>query len=79
MGNVGRPKLLNPQTKRFEMRLTDSEFKKIENISKKLKISKREAILRGIDLLITNKPKIYRSQLHKNNPVKQNAPGIVED
>ena len=53
---VGRPKLLNPQSKRFEMRLTDSEFQKIEKISKKLKISKREALLQGIDLLEKNKP-----------------------
>ena len=56
---VGRPKLLNPQSKRFEMRLTDSEFQKIEKISKKLKISKREALLRGIDLLEKNKPKKF--------------------
>lgn len=59
---VGRPKLLNPQSKRFEMRLTDSEFQKIEKISKKLKISKREAILRGIDLLEKNKPRRIASR-----------------
>ena len=56
---VGRHKLLNPQSKRFEMRLTDSEFQKIEKISKKLKISKREALMLGIDLLEKNKPKKF--------------------
>ena len=54
---VGRPKLLNQQSKRFEMRLIDLGFKKIEKISKKLKISKTEAILQGIDLLIHHNPK----------------------
>ena len=59
---VGRPKLLNPQSKRFEMRLTDSEFQKIETVSKKLKISKREAVLQGIDLLIHHRPKRIASR-----------------
>ena len=71
---VGRPKLLNPQSRRFEMRLTDSEFFKIANIADKLKISKREAILRGIDLLINHKPKKYKSFAKSKTT---NEPGVV--
>ena len=56
----GRPKLENPRFKRIECRVSEIEFQKIEKICEKLKISKTEAILRGIDLLIAYKPKRYR-------------------
>ena len=38
---------------------SQSHYEGIEKISKKLKISKREALLRGIDLLEKNKPKKF--------------------
>ena len=79
MGIMGRPKLEIARTVDIHLRVTNFEAEKISKIAEKLQITKTEAILRGIDLLITHKPKIYRSQLHKNNPVKQKAPGIVED
>ena len=58
---AGRPKAEIVQSKRFEMRLTEIEAEKFEKISKKLAISKREAILRGIDCLsITSRKFIVR-------------------
>ena len=41
--------------------ISRSSEKIIEKISKKLGISKTEAVVRGIDLLINNKPKKYKS------------------
>ena len=65
---MGRPKAEIPRQKAVTIRMTKFEFQKIEKICEKLKISKTEAILHGIDLLINHKPKIYRSQLNKNKP-----------
>ena len=61
----GRPKLEIAKTRAVTIRVTDFEFQKIERICEKLKISKSEAILRGIDLLKKNKPKITRSQFNQ--------------
>lgn len=54
---MGRPKLEIARTKDVHIRLTQFEFEKIERIAKKKEISKTEAILQGIDLLIHYKPK----------------------
>ena len=62
---MGRPKLEIAKTRVVTVRVTDFEFQKIERICEKLKISKSEAILRGIDLLKKNKPKITRSQFNQ--------------
>lgn len=72
----GRPKLEIAKTRAVTVRVTDFEFQKIERICEKLKISKSEAILRGIDLLIAHKPKRYKS--FAKNPGK-NEPGIVRE
>ena len=70
----GRPKLENPRFKRIECRVSEIEFQKIEKICEKLKISKTEAILRGIDLLINYKPKKYKSFAKSKTT---NEPGTV--
>ena len=54
---MGRPKLEITRTKDVHIRLTQFEFEKLERIAKKKEISKTEAILQGIDLLIHYKPK----------------------
>ena len=54
---MGRPKLEIARTKDVHIRLTQIEFEKLERIAKKKEISKTEAILQGIDLLIHYKPK----------------------
>ena len=37
LAKIGRPKSLNPKNKRLEIRLTEEEYKKIEDCSKYLK------------------------------------------
>ena len=54
---VGRPKAKIPRSERLDLRLTKFELQKINKIAKKKNITKTEAILQGIDLLIHNKPK----------------------
>jgi len=53
---MGRPKAEIPRKKHLSLRLTDFEFQKISRIAKEKKISKTEALLQGIDLLIAHKP-----------------------
>ena len=48
LAKIGRPKSLNPKNKRREIRLTEEEYKKIEDCSKYLKKSRAETILEGI-------------------------------
>ena len=57
---MGRPKAEIPRQKAVTIRMTDFEFEKISKIAQKLGITKTEAILRGIDLLINYKPKKYK-------------------
>ena len=71
---MGRPRAEIPRKKAVTIRMTDFEFQKIENICEKLKISKTEAILRGIDLLINYKPKKYKSFAKSKTT---NEPGTV--
>ena len=54
---AGRPKLEIPRNKIINIRVTEFEFEKISLIAQKKNISKTEAILQGIDLLIHHKPK----------------------
>ncbi len=75
MGNVGRPKLEIARNRVVTVRLTDFEFQKIEKISKKLGISKTEAVVRGINLLERDKPKKFKN-LSGNN--KKISSGVEE-
>lgn len=61
MRNVGRPKLEIARNRVVTIRVTDFEFEKISKIAQKKNITKTEAILQGIDLLIHHKPKKYKS------------------
>ena len=74
----GRPKLEIARTERVHVRLTKSELEDLEKICEKLKISKTEAVIRGIKLLKNPpKQKIYRS-LNKN-PQKHSEGVTIED
>ena len=74
----GRPKLEISRTRAVTIRVTEQEFEEISNLAKKLKISKTEAILRGIKLLKNPpKQKIYKS-LNKN-PKKHSQGVFFED
>ena len=72
----GRPKLEIARTRAVTIRVTEFEFEKISKIAQKKNISKTEAILQGIDLLIAHKPKRYKS--FAKNP-GQNEPGVVRE
>ena len=58
----GRPKLEIPRSERLNLRLTKFELEKISRIAQKKNISRTEAILQGIDLLIHHKPKKIASR-----------------
>ena len=75
MGNVGRPKLEISRTRVVTIRVTDFEFEKISKIAEKKNITKTEAILQGIDLLIAHKPKKFKN-LKKNH---SNDLSVVDD
>ena len=71
----GRPKAEVPRKKRLDLRLTDFEFEKISKIAEKKNITKTEAILQGIDLLIAHKPKKFKN-LNKHH---SNDLSVVDD
>ena len=59
---MGRPKLEIARTERLGLRLTKFELEKIERIAKQKNLTKTDAILQGIDLLIHYKPKKIASR-----------------
>ena len=59
---VGRPKLEIARTENLHLRLTKIEAEKISKIAEKKNITKTEAVLQGIDLLIHYKPKRIASR-----------------
>ena len=59
---MGRPKLEIPRNESLHLRLTKFELEKISKIAEKKNITKTEAILQGIDLLIHHKPKRIASR-----------------
>ena len=78
---LGRPKLDNPHNRRLEIRLSEEQFQEICQVAEKNKISRTEAILRGIKLL-KNPPRqiITRSQLPGFVPKKipKHSEGVEE-
>ena len=54
---MGRPKNEIERSERLTLRLSKFELQKISRIAKEKNISRTEAILQGIDLLIHHKPK----------------------
>ena len=79
---MGRPKAEKVKEKYLNMRLTNEEFEEICKVAEKLKISKTEAVMRGIKLL-KNPPRqiITRSQLPNFKPKKipKYSEGIIDD
>ena len=56
---MGRPKLEIPRDEKLTLRLSKFELEKISKIAEKKNITRTEAILQGIDLLIAHKPKKF--------------------
>ena len=73
---AGRPKAANPKKNILAVRLTDAEFAEIEKVAKNLKITKTEAVLRGIKNLSQVQPVYYRHQMPNFKP--QKIPKISE-
>ena len=59
---MGRPKNLIERNESLHLRLTKFELEKISKIAEQKNISRTEAILQGIDLLIHHKPKKIASR-----------------
>ena len=67
---MGRPKKENSKSKGLYIKLTVAEFEEIEKVAKNLKITKTEAILRGIKNLSQVQPVYYRHQMPNFKPKK---------
>ena len=59
---MGRPTNEITRLKQLNIRLTNFEYEKISKIAEKKNITKTDAILQGIDLLIHHKPKKIASR-----------------
>ena len=59
---MGRPRNEITRLKQLNIRLTNFEYEKISKIAEKKNITKTDAILQGIDLLIHHKPKKIASR-----------------
>lgn len=55
MSPAGRPKAVNPKSKRFSIRLDQETEERLEQYCKEHAITKGEAIRRGIHLLLRQK------------------------
>ena len=71
---MARPKNEIERSERLNLRLTKLEYEKISKIAEKKNITKTEALLQGIDLLIAYKPKKYKSFAKSKTT---NEPGTV--
>ena len=78
---MGRPKAENPKKNVIAIRLTDSELVEIETLLKKLKISKKDAFMRGIREIAKPQQVYYRSQMPNFKPKKipKHSEGIIEE
>ena len=79
--NVGRPKVEYVRSKQLNIRVSEIEFEEITKLAEKLKISKTEAILRGIKLLKNPpRPILTRSQVQiKNKKPRLILPQLPSD
>ena len=79
---MGRPKAQIPRSDRINLRITKFEREKISRVAKQKNLTITDAILKGIDLLERDKPKILRSQLNQQKniqpKVEKNSVGLIE-
>lgn len=75
--NRGRPKNEIPRSERLGLRLTKFEAEKISKIAAKKNITKTEAILQGMDLLIAHKPKKFKNLNEKS--AKNSSANLAEE
>ena len=79
---AGRPKAEKIKEKVFTMRVTNEEFAEICKVAEKLKISKAEAVMRGIREIAKPQQVYYRSQMPNFKPKKiqknSNSEAVIE-
>lgn len=51
MAERGRPKVENPRNRRLSIRLTEGEYKEIDDKAKETGLAKTDLVLKGIRLL----------------------------
>ena len=73
---AGRHKKDNAKHKFLNIRVTEEEFAEIENVAKRLKITKTEAVLRGIKNLSQIQPVYYRTKPKK---IPKHSEGIIPE
>lgn len=73
---MGRPKKENSKSKGLYIKLTEEQFAEIEKVAKNLKITKTEAVLRGIKNLSQIQPVYYRI---KQKKIPKNSEGIIAE
>lgn len=78
---AGRHKKDNAKHKIFNIRVTEEQFAEIEKVAKNLKITKTEAVLRGIKNLSQIQPVYYRNQMPNFKPKKipKHSEGIIAE
>lgn len=58
MGNtIGRPKSENPKNKQFKIRMTEQQFRDLENVAEQKNMTKTEVVMHGIELVKSEKTK----------------------
>ena len=48
---MGRPKSKDPKIKRLELKLTESENERLNNVAEKLKTTRTNVFLKGLELV----------------------------
>ena len=78
---AGRPKAEKVKEKYLNMRVTNEEFEEICKVAEKLKITKTEAVMRGIREIAKPQQVYYRSQMPNFKPKKipKFSEGITAD
>ena len=64
---TGRPKSENPKSRQFRMRLSEEEFSNLEQVAKQKSMTKTEVVMRGIELVKSEKTKQPRTPIAKQS------------
>ncbi|HEL1542214.1 TPA: hypothetical protein U1W00_000558 [Streptococcus suis] len=54
---IGRPKSENPKNKQIKIRMTEQQFQDLEDVAEQKNMTKTEVVMRGIELVKSEKTK----------------------
>ncbi|HEL1749272.1 TPA: hypothetical protein TZM69_001637 [Streptococcus suis] len=54
---IGRPKSENPKNKQIKIRMTEQQFQDLEDVAEQKNMTKTEVVMRGIELVKSEKSK----------------------